>query len=456
MTAMTDEKSARAGESERGHHAIDDSPAPPRQRRMSAGRKQEAVLRVLRGEPLETAARKFAVTAGDLSSWRDNFLEAGTASMKSWPECVEAVEFRIVGAVRDALASRAKRVLANDFSADPAASKYQSAAKANLNAQLKIYDAFDTYANAVNLSLATRKRWLPALRSLARSSGQTNLSDITDDHVNAWIYELRRDGKAPRTIKDVYLASTNALFRYYVGERKLKTNPVEGFVFRVPKRRTTRGPGLTDDEVRLVLACSLARHSDRLAACHVDARRWIPWLALYSGARVNELTQLRKQDVREIDGVWCLSITPEAGSVKNYKVRTVPLHDDLITQGFLDFVTSCSRATLFYTASDKSSNALLTPYKKMGENLAKWIRELGVTDPDVAPNRGFRHRFKTIARRVGMDAEVRDALQGHAPRTEGEVYGEYPIEVLKRAIDKIPAWTEGVVARGDEQTRSDP
>ena len=83
---MTDEKSARAGETERAHHAGDGSPAPPRQRRLSAGRKQEAVLLVLRGEPLETVAREFAVTAGDLSSWRDNFLEAGTASLKSRPE----------------------------------------------------------------------------------------------------------------------------------------------------------------------------------------------------------------------------------------------------------------------------------------------------------------------------------------------------------------------------------
>jgi hypothetical protein len=50
---------------------------------MTAGRKRDAVLRVLRGEPLEIVARELAVTAADLSGWRDAFLEAGAASLKS-------------------------------------------------------------------------------------------------------------------------------------------------------------------------------------------------------------------------------------------------------------------------------------------------------------------------------------------------------------------------------------
>ena len=56
-----------------------------RERRMTAGRKREAVLRLLRGEPLELVARELAVTAADLSAWRDAFLEAGEASLKSRP-----------------------------------------------------------------------------------------------------------------------------------------------------------------------------------------------------------------------------------------------------------------------------------------------------------------------------------------------------------------------------------
>jgi len=50
---------------------------------MTAGRKRDAVLRLLRGEPLEIVAGEFAVTAADLSGWRDAFLDGGAAGLKS-------------------------------------------------------------------------------------------------------------------------------------------------------------------------------------------------------------------------------------------------------------------------------------------------------------------------------------------------------------------------------------
>src|SRR5690554_1101123 len=59
--------------------------APGRERRMTVRRKQEAVLRVLRGEPLESVARELSVTAADLSGWRERFLEGGAASLRSRP-----------------------------------------------------------------------------------------------------------------------------------------------------------------------------------------------------------------------------------------------------------------------------------------------------------------------------------------------------------------------------------
>src|SRR6056300_798127 len=83
---MMDELSAKAGLTERAHHAGEGKPATPRKRRMSAQRKQEAVLRVLRGEDLELVSRDIGATAADLSAWRDSFLEAGAASLKTRPE----------------------------------------------------------------------------------------------------------------------------------------------------------------------------------------------------------------------------------------------------------------------------------------------------------------------------------------------------------------------------------
>jgi hypothetical protein len=52
---------------------------------MSAKRKQSAVLRLLRGEDLELMSRELGVTAAELTVWRDAFLSAGEASLKTRP-----------------------------------------------------------------------------------------------------------------------------------------------------------------------------------------------------------------------------------------------------------------------------------------------------------------------------------------------------------------------------------
>jgi transposase len=53
--------------------------------RFSARRKSDAVLRLLRGEDLDTLSREMGVVAATLSGWRDAFLDGGTAAMKSRP-----------------------------------------------------------------------------------------------------------------------------------------------------------------------------------------------------------------------------------------------------------------------------------------------------------------------------------------------------------------------------------
>lgn len=53
------------------------------------------------------------------------------------------------------------------------------------------------------------------------------------------------------------------------------------------------------------------REAPKLAA----AKRWVPWLCAFTGARVGEMIQIRKEDVRREGKLWMLHVTPEAGPV---------------------------------------------------------------------------------------------------------------------------------------------
>src|SRR3954469_24826978 len=74
-----------AGPAERAPHAGGGGPAPTCRRRMSAGRKREAVVRLLRGEDLELVSPGLGGAGGELSGWRDASLAAGEASLRSRP-----------------------------------------------------------------------------------------------------------------------------------------------------------------------------------------------------------------------------------------------------------------------------------------------------------------------------------------------------------------------------------
>lgn len=78
------------GEGDRSRSgAPDGRPEGGREVRWSARRKEEVVLRLLRGEGLDALARETGQPAGTISGWREEFLAAGREGLKSRPAPVE-------------------------------------------------------------------------------------------------------------------------------------------------------------------------------------------------------------------------------------------------------------------------------------------------------------------------------------------------------------------------------
>src|SRR5215207_7807031 len=69
--------------------APDGRPEGGREVRWSARRKQEVVLRLLRGESLDALARETGQAAGTIAGWREAFLAGGAEHLKSRPRPVE-------------------------------------------------------------------------------------------------------------------------------------------------------------------------------------------------------------------------------------------------------------------------------------------------------------------------------------------------------------------------------
>ena len=91
---MSKEREAASGALEGARRATGGAPEERRdgRGRWSAKRKMAAVLRLLRGEDIETLSRELGVTAATLSGWREQFLDGGESNLKAREADMENAE----------------------------------------------------------------------------------------------------------------------------------------------------------------------------------------------------------------------------------------------------------------------------------------------------------------------------------------------------------------------------
>jgi integrase len=255
------------------------------------------------------------------------------------------------------------------------------------------------------------------------SQGRSPNDDLTPTSILQYKDHRLAGGSSPRTVVQE-IAALKSIFSWAVANHLLPSNPAQGIRIKAPKPQKLRGKGLTEVEAQTILQASLKA---------TGARRWVPWLAAYTGARVGELAQLRQQDVRKDGEYWTIHLTPEAGTMKTNEARTVVLHPHLIELGFPEFAQSAPAGPLFLPPSGDT----LTQLRSLKNRLAEFVRRV-VPDPNVAPMHGFRHRFKTVGMDAGVSTRVLDAIQGHAGRTAGDGYGDVTVKAMAMAMERIP------------------
>ena len=325
---------------------------------------------------------------------------------------------------------------------------YRAAAVARADAPLPLLDVFDAYAKEQQLKPTTSYEWRTNIKALVAFLGHDDVRRLTVDDLDRWrdalLKEVTKLGtiRSPTTVKDKYFAALRATLNWALEKRKIKENVALKVVVRVPRKAKLRDSNFTTIEAHTILSATLKPTTDVISEYLALARRWVPWLCAYTGARVNEISQLRGGDVAEIDGIWTVRITPEAGTVKANIARVVPLHPHLIEQGFVAVAAAAEAAPIFYDPSlARKPGAANRHAKKVGERLAQWVRDdVGITDPNIQPNHGWRHTFKSMAIDAGMPERVADAIQGHAPRSVGQTYGSVSLKTLAAAVASLPRY----------------
>lgn len=285
--------------------------------------------------------------------------------------------------------------------------------------------------------------WARPISDLVGFLGHGDARRITKKDLLNWRDSLILSGKSAKTVSNKYLAAIRAILRWAHENELLPSNEAEAVRQEVPRRSRTRERGYTTPEATKLL-CESAIYApierknpaNRESAHITAAKRWIPWLCAFSGARVSEAAQLRKQDIWQDGDLWVMRLTADAGSLKSGDYRDVPLHAQIIELGFLDFLKGRADAPLFHTA--KQHGDYLKSAQITAARVAKWLQDKNLVPEGVQPNHAWRHRFKTQGRELGISDRVIDAIQGHAGRTAGDSYGDVTLKTRIDAIGKFP------------------
>lgn len=320
--------------------------------------------------------------------------------------------------------------------------------KAATGAPVPIMEVFERYATEQEPAAKTKKKWKVALSSLIQHLGHDDAVRVSPEDIVGWkdsLLSAGEDGTKARgqgTVRNGYLGAIKPVFQWAVRNRLITSNPAGGITVSVPRRRITRTEkGFYKTEAEAVLSAALGTDWIRKATFTSFACRWLPWLCAYTGARVGEMAQLRSEDVWQHEGgIWIVKITPEAGSQKGNRARLVPLHPHLVDQGFIAAIKG-RKGALFYDPSQRRTNSeSSTQYQRVGERVARWVRSLGIDDPELQPNHGWRHRFISVARDIEMSDDVRIAIVGHSPKTEHQGYGDVSIKAKYEALKRLPRY----------------
>jgi integrase len=203
-------------------------------------------------------------------------------------------------------------------------------------------------------------------------------------------------------------------------------------------------------ELQAIFASPVYANGDRPTQGRAEAAYWLPLLGLFTGARLEEIGQLRVSDVQrhsypDQDGNmlsgWFLNITEtidEKGQENRLKnaasERLVPLHPEIERLGFITYVEKLKdQSGRVFPELKPNVYGRLTA--KWGEWFGRYLRTVcGVADKRKVYH-SFRHAFKDYTRRARMPEGVQRQIMGHAGKDVADDYGSgYDLHNLAEAM----------------------
>ncbi|WP_265434297.1 tyrosine-type recombinase/integrase [Aeromonas salmonicida] len=244
--------------------------------------------------------------------------------------------------------------------------------------------------------------------------------------------------------KTDHLAALKQFFRWCVALDYCSRNPFDGLT-------AGKKPNKRADEERVrwyrpqlaqLFASLRSKQSQKGKKLKIQDW-WVPLLCLYAGLRPSEACQLKTQNIKQVEGIWCLMV--DAGEADQQlktvnAYRTVPLHSALIGHQFLDYVESRRSQGKVFLFDDQPSGKDDDWAHNITCRFQRHLNEAGIVGQGRPTLYGLRHTFIDELQQADVAEHVVAELAGHSKN--GLTFGRYGkrvnIRLLNEKIQSLP------------------
>lgn len=246
---------------------------------------------------------------------------------------------------------------------------------------------------------------------------------------------LDEERLSPKSVER-YMDALSSMFAWATQNMILTSNPAEGALEKARKITRAQDDRQPFSETELNQIFSARWFADGTGERNSRGRLyqfrphyyWLPLLGLYTGARLNELSQLYIADVgRTETDVYFLDFnlnspdkTDFDGRDKSLKTvdsqRIVTLHPQIIDLGFFDYIEALAKAGYQRVFPELKHDAI----KGYGKPAGSWFNErflgkqLGMPRDGRRTFHSFRHTFITALSELDVPHDIQSQLAGHS------------------------------------------
>lgn len=214
---------------------------------------------------------------------------------------------------------------------------------------------------------------------------------------------------------NAYISAMQTFFKWAENNGYADENLFTGRRIVAAKKQKGEKRGAFSAEQLALMYRHLTENPDGLV--RKDEHKWGTLIGMFTGMRLNEIAQLEVDDIKRIEGVWCIDVTADGDDNKRLKneasQRRVPIHDRLVGCGLLGFVDAQRgrHPRLFPNLGYSAQNGY-------GRNIGRWFNErflpaVGMAEANLVYH-SLRHTMITrLSQSDVPDTQVK-AIVGHA------------------------------------------